>query len=217
VLGPRRAADVSQLLAAAKGWPAVIGLAALTSRPTDLEFHESLYDYFADELLNAVPRTLRRELLTLALLPSLTPSALRFVAGSQIVPLALDLGFVSVDHAHSYVFHPLLRDFLVRRCSHEQPDELNTALEAVGDYLIQNSMWDDALALLETFPFAGHCLVNLISRGSDDLFRDGRVSTVGRLVAMARERGLASQALDLAEAEVAFRKGEHAYACCPRG
>jgi DNA-binding NarL/FixJ family response regulator len=218
VLGPRRAADLPQLLVAAKGWPAVIGLAALTAGSAGLDFHESLYDYFADELYRAVPRTLRPKLLTLALLPSLAPSALRLVADSQIVSLALALGFVSVDRTCSYAFHPLLRSFLVRKCSQDNIDDLTAALEAVADHLIQNSMWDDALALLDMFPFAGHCLMNLIIHGSDQLLRAGRVATVARLVAMARERGLASPSLDLAEAEVSFRKGEHrtAYALAVR-
>jgi LuxR family maltose regulon positive regulatory protein len=209
VLGAHRAADVSQLLVAAEGWPAVIGLAALTGSSNNMDLHESLYDYFADELLRAVPASLRPQLLTLALFPSLNASALDLFTESGIVSLAVDLGFVSVDQQRLRAFHPLLRNFLVRRALENDADELAAALDTVGDHLIKNCMWDDIIALLDEFPSTDGCLRKLIDSGSADLLRDGRVSTVERLVTMAHEAGLAFPALDLAEAEVAFRKGRH--------
>jgi ATP/maltotriose-dependent transcriptional regulator MalT len=209
VLGADRAADVNQLLLAAEGWPAVIGLAALTGSSNNLNLHDSLYDYFADELLRVVPAALRPHLLTLALLPSLTAASLELFRGSGIISLAVDLGFVSVDQKHLRGFHPLLRNFLVRRASDDDTDELAAALDTVSDHLIKNCSWDDALALLDEFPSADECLRNLIDLGSAELLRAGRVSTVERLVAMAHDSGLSFPALDLAEAEVAFRKGRH--------
>jgi LuxR family transcriptional regulator, maltose regulon positive regulatory protein len=209
VLGRRRAAHVAQLLSAAEGWPAVIGLAALTASSEELDLHESLYDYFADELMHTVPQALRPHLLTLALLPSLSRQALELLAGSRIVSLAVDLGFVSLDQSHLRAFHPLLRSFLVKRYSEDDPHQLAVAVEAVSDHLIAHAMWDDALTLLDNFPSIDSCLLNLLECGSEKLLRAGRVSTVDRLVAMARKRGLASPGLDLAEAEVAFRKGSH--------
>jgi ATP/maltotriose-dependent transcriptional regulator MalT len=209
VLGRRRAAGVAQLLSAAAGWPAVIGLAALTGSSVELDLHESLYDYFADELLRAVPKALQSQLLTLALLPSLSPPALELLSDSRIVSLAVELGFISLDPQHLRSFHPLLRSFLVKRSSEDDLHQLVEALETVGNHLTARSMWDDALALVDSFPFTGSCLIHLLEQGSEELLRAGRVSTVDRLVTLARKRRLTSPGLDLAEAEVAFRKGSH--------
>jgi DNA-binding CsgD family transcriptional regulator len=209
VLGVDRPADVNQLLVAAEGWPAVIGLAALTGNSNTLNLHESLYDYFAEELLRTVPAALRPHLLTLALLPSLTTSALELFTEPRIISLAVELGFVSVDHKRLRGFHPLLRNFLVRKAFEDDPDELAAALDAVSGHLIKNRSWDDALTLLDEFPSADGCLRNLLDRGSADLLHRGRISTVERLVAMAHDSGLSFPTLDLAEAEVAFRKGRH--------
>ena len=51
VLGPRTAA-VDELLASARGWPAIIGLAALTGEPVSGRYTlPSLGEYFSEELL----------------------------------------------------------------------------------------------------------------------------------------------------------------------
>jgi len=61
VLGRRSADEVCKLHSAARGWPAVIGLAALTEGPAgEAELAGSLYDYFAEELLRSMPGTFDR-------------------------------------------------------------------------------------------------------------------------------------------------------------
>jgi ATP/maltotriose-dependent transcriptional regulator MalT len=211
MLGRRSPEEVSRLLAAARGWPAVIGLAALTDGPAgEAELAGSLYDYFAEELLRGISTKLRPALLRLALLPSLNPSAVELFAGNEIIRRAADLGFLTRDGYHLEAFHPLLRNFMVRRFSHSDPEQLATAVEEVGAYLISRQMWDDALTLLDAFPTSEELITKILEEGLEDLLLAGRVSTVGRLVSIARERKLTSTAaVALAEAELSLRDGKH--------
>lgn len=213
LLKHRSLEDVSQLIALADGWPAVIGLAAMTSGVTrGADLAKSLYDYFAEELLRAVPAALRPSLLRLALLPSLGRPALEAIVGNQtdiLLGIAKKLGFLSAEGAEGQSFHPLLRTFLVERFSESDPDVLAEAIADVGAHLISTRRWDDAFSVLENFPTADSILVGLLQEALDDLLLDGRVSTVERLVAAARLRELALPALELAEAEISLRRGQH--------
>jgi LuxR family transcriptional regulator, maltose regulon positive regulatory protein len=211
VLGQRASAEISWLISLADGWPAVIGLAALTDGlATEASLSGSLYDYFAEELLHAAPEPIRPSLLRLALLPTLTPAGLsQFAANTEAARVASDLGFLVPDEARSTSFHPLLRSFLVGKFKDSEPDELKAAIDEVGDYLVSSKNWDDALVLLDHFPETDSVLLELLAEGLDDFLLGGRVSTVERLVASARSRGIASAAVDIAEAEVSLRRGEH--------
>src|SRR5438067_9787683 len=126
VLGDRPPDDVSRLIAAAKGWPAVIGLAALTDGPIgEVEFSGSLYDYFAEELLDGMPGELQPTLLKLAVLPSITPDAIQRFADDDIVCRARALGFLTRAGSEIESFHPLIRNFLIRRFSDVASDQLS--------------------------------------------------------------------------------------------
>ena len=209
MLARRSPDEVSRLLAAARGWPAVLGLAALTDEPAgEVELAEQLYDYFAEELLRGVPTKLRPALLRLALLPSLTPEIVEVFAENDIIRRAVDLGFLTVDR-YFKAFHPLLRDFVVRRFLYSAPEQLKIAVDEVGSYLISCQMWDDALVLLDEFRSSAALIIKILEEGLEDFLLAGRVSTVGRLVAMARESKLTSAAVELAEAELSLREGKH--------
>src|SRR6266705_569003 len=70
VLKSARNEAVSGLVALAQGWPAVIGLAALTARSLnnlENQLPEALHSYFAEELYQALDERLRRALLGLSL------------------------------------------------------------------------------------------------------------------------------------------------------
>src|SRR5439155_13286058 len=80
--GRRPVREVEGLAALADGWPAVIGLAALTgSAITELggEVPETLHDFFAQELLNAFPPDLRTRLIRLAMPETLSPRTLDLI------------------------------------------------------------------------------------------------------------------------------------------
>ena len=74
--------DASALIDKAAGWPAVLGLAALTTAPPtrSAEVPIALYDYFAEELLNGVePRSPLCQSARLAVIPSITAESASFL------------------------------------------------------------------------------------------------------------------------------------------
>ncbi len=79
VLADRRGSEASGLVALADGWPAVIGLAALTDEIElpDEGVPEALYAYFAEELYQAADPELRWSLSQLSLSSTVAPAVAR--------------------------------------------------------------------------------------------------------------------------------------------
>jgi LuxR family maltose regulon positive regulatory protein len=100
VLSHRKDAPAPGLVALAEGWPAVIGLAALTD---DIELPEgslpeALYEYFAEELYQAASPAVQRGLCTLALVPSLVGRIADAMLGDEaprVVAEGVRLGFLT--------------------------------------------------------------------------------------------------------------------------
>ncbi|MGH3142703.1 MAG: hypothetical protein ACRDO9_06190, partial [Gaiellales bacterium] len=91
VLADRRGSEARGLIALADGWPAVIGLAALTEEidlPDD-GLPEALYDYFAEELYQAADPEVRWSLSQLSLSLSVAPEVAESVLGSSEAERAL--------------------------------------------------------------------------------------------------------------------------------
>ena len=95
--------DAAGLLEQAAGWPAVIGLAALTgvlALPAG-ELPTALYDYFAEELYQAAEPGVRLSLCQLAIPPSIDIELAQFLFGTETAGLVLDhavrLGIVAPD------------------------------------------------------------------------------------------------------------------------
>ena len=98
VLAHRKDSPAAGLVALAEGWPAVIGLAALTE---ELELPEgglpdALYEYFAEELYQAASPSVRRGLCKLALAPTLAGGIAEFLldeSACEVIGEGLKLGF----------------------------------------------------------------------------------------------------------------------------
>jgi LuxR family transcriptional regulator, maltose regulon positive regulatory protein len=196
-----------RLLEHARGWPAVIGLAAMTR---DFELPDQtlpLYDFFADELYHAAPESLRRQLRRLAVLPSVTEDLARSALGSsarEALDVGVRLGFLSCGSDGNYEIHPLLHQFL-RNKLFEENDDLSF-IESVGRQLLKLNQWDDAFALITQFDL--HGLVDpLIDHGLSAVLWAGRLSTVERWLEYAKAAGVQSPHEYVAEAEVARCRG----------
>jgi ATP/maltotriose-dependent transcriptional regulator MalT len=204
---PKRA---SGLVALAQGWPAVIGLAARSraSDPPETVMPEALHDFFADELLESIRPALRAELQTLALLPQTSSDlAFAFVNEPQsVLTEAQRIGFITVLRDEKYEMHPLLRSFLTRKARNSA--EYSQRVRGIVEILASHSRWDDALDLIDqSREFS--LLSSVIERSLDDLLGDGRVETVERWLASARAERIDTPELDLADAEVALRRGDY--------
>jgi ATP/maltotriose-dependent transcriptional regulator MalT len=198
------------LAALAHGWPAVLGLAAHSeySALPQSDLPTALYEFFAEELYQSARPVVRQALVKLALIPTVDAEVTAEVLGAHegdIVNEAIRLGFLVPTPGESVELHPLVREFLNRRPtpvdapSSEEINEIVTALT-------ERRRWDDAYAVAER---AGtdETLVDLLRVAYRPLLGEGRLSTLTRWIEAARNRGLASPLIDLAEAEVAFRRG----------
>jgi LuxR family transcriptional regulator, maltose regulon positive regulatory protein len=201
----------------AKGWPAVIGLAARQTGPrTGLVqslLPNELYDYFAEDIFQATPLPLRKSLFLLALggdTHSSVTAELLGVGYEAEIAEAAELGFVVRRTLHDCELHPLLRAFLIARL-HELPSaEADQLVSSALASLASHRRWDECLQVLVEFPDDG-LIESLLELALPDLLTSGRLATVTRWLSMAR-RDPRGPLLLLAESEVALREGLEAHA-----
>jgi ATP/maltotriose-dependent transcriptional regulator MalT len=205
--------DVAEFVQAAQGWPAVIGLAALTQgRTSTFELTDPLYDYFAEELLRAAPEGLRSALSRLALLPSLTDDSIDFLLGDAatwVIPEAFARGFLVPTGSARPQFHPLLRTFLRNTLVASDPRADVEAVKDVARFLIRSRRWDDAFTFIVEHQAATPLLPQLFEASLEDLLRVGRVATLELWIRHARHLAPNVPVIALADAEVTLRRGKH--------
>ncbi len=209
VLAHRKDAPAAGLVALAEGWPAVIGLAALTD---DFELPEgslpdALYEYFAEELYQAASEHLQQALCRLALAPTLAHDTATFLLGPNapaVIHAGVRLGFLNF-RASSLELHPLLRTFLEAKAREAGTDSERSVAE-LADYLGSRGLWDDAFALVDR-SFSTDTFVPLFERGLPALLQHRRLPTLSRWVKLAETHGVDAPVVELAEAEIAFHEG----------
>jgi ATP/maltotriose-dependent transcriptional regulator MalT len=201
------------LVALANGWPAVIGLAAMT--PTEVgvenELPRTLHDYLAEELFSSMPTRARTALCRLALLPNIDQDAARRLVGpsaDDVLRAAVSAGVLTAHGPRERRFHPLLRLFLQRRLEDLPPEEVASAATDATRTLIANEAWNDAFSPIERFARAD-LLDELLSAALRPLVAQGRLATIRAWLEFGRSNTLESPYLDLADAELAFRAGDY--------
>jgi DNA-binding CsgD family transcriptional regulator len=209
VLSHRKDAPAAGLVALAEGWPAVIGLAALTD---DIELPEgslpeALYEYFAEELYQAASAEVQRGLCVLALAPSLVgrvADAMLGEAAPRVIAEGVRLGFLT-SRTGDLEFHPLLAAFLDPKIG---PVSLgDDQIERLSVHLTNLKLWDEAFALVERF-YSEANFVALFERSFVDLLEGSRLATLTRWVGLAEEKHVGAPVVDLALAELAFFTGQ---------
>jgi LuxR family maltose regulon positive regulatory protein len=207
--GKRRGSDLATL---AQGWPAVIGLAAITEsrEPPKSTLPLELHDYFAEELYQAASPAVQAGLARLSLVPSFNRSfaedLLRETA-ADTVKTGARLGFLRISGVDRYECHPLLRTFLEAKLREAPDDVLSDVILSVGTCLIQYAKWDEAFVTVERF-FNTAVFQQLVQIALPHIMRDARLSTLDRWVEFAATNGVTSPFLELAEAELCFRRGQ---------
>jgi LuxR family maltose regulon positive regulatory protein len=210
---PSDSDDPSAFLHQAAGWPAAIGLAALTgdvAMPPG-KLPETLYDYFAEELLQTAEPDVRWGFCQLAAVPRLTPDVPAMLFGPEasevVLGDAVRLGILTRAPGELEL-HPLLRNFLAAKLVEYGDQAVSKTVDAVGAYLLERERWDEAFALSRQFP-AHDLIVRLIEVAASPMLRRGRLATIQRWLDYAEEKQIRSPYLDLAEAEIAFRQGQY--------
>ena len=202
----------SEIVAEARGWPAVVGLVASRDgvgaparglEPTDL------YEFFAGDLFGATSPETRRGLFLLALGADATGDVAREVLGADhdsLLAEAVRVGFLA-STGGSIALHPLLRGFLVSKFRTTANSEVDSSVKAVTTALAARGRWDECLATLGEFP-RPELIASILDQALVELLAAGRATTIKRWIALASDNGVEDPILLLAQAEVALRDGE---------
>jgi LuxR family maltose regulon positive regulatory protein len=205
--------DFAGIIERAAGWPAVIGLAAMTTEvPAAEDVPPTLLAYFAEELYQTVPTDRRWDLCQLAVAPALCAELIEHLFGDRaiaVVELATNLGVLTADFQDEPEIHPLLEHFLRAKLSDHPSPQVRAAASKIGRFYLERRQWDDAFIVASNFEDTSLAL-DLIRRGLEDVLARGRVSTLAQWLEFASDHFVDDAILDLAEAELAFRQGAHA-------
>jgi ATP/maltotriose-dependent transcriptional regulator MalT len=209
VLSHRKHAPAAGLVALAEGWPAVIGLAALTDE-FDLpegDLPDALYDYFAEELFQAAEPSVQEGLCRLALAPSLGEGVAELLLGEdadEVTSVGIRLGFLAT-RSGNLELHPLLRAFLETK-TRELPGTQGDA-KRLAFHLAGQGSWDDAFTLAELY-FSEPLFVEILELGLPTMLAEARTATLAKWVELAENEKVDAPIVDLAEAEIAFHRGD---------
>jgi len=203
--------EPSAVIQHARGWPAVLGLAAAIPSSRSLDsVPPTLLEFLADELFQGLDGRVKKALLSLSLSPAGSRDDAVALIGREherLLGAAETAGFFSPSSMASDELHPLLRTFL-RTKLQESPETLHEAAEAlVGLYLFEDRL-DDAFAVALDARFRPLTL-SVFEHGFEQLLDEGRLATLARWLQTVQDEGFESPVLDLGAAELAFRQGLH--------
>ena len=203
---------LARFLETARGWPAVIGLVALSSSNPDLTeaVPERLYEYFAEELYENLSQTQRLALARMSFASRFDLDFATQVLGEgtkDAVNAGLRSGALSQFDRRMFDFHPLLAEFLQERAFRRFLDKQRAAAK-VGKALLTARRWDEAVELACRFGLPD-LLIETIEDSLYSLLDSGRLATVTRWLQAGGMLRTNSPALDLAEGEIAFRVGDY--------
>ena len=196
------------IVAEARGWPAVIGLAAMrgsgdvaSGLPPD-----DLYRFFAEDLFRSASPQLRDAMFRLALVGVEGARALLGAQRMALVEEAAERGFLTGGEVRAV--HPLLRGFLLAKLRELDDLAIQELVAEAVDYLAGQRRWDDCLFVLEQFPI-DELILSTLNRGLAEILDSGRIVTVISWLALAELQGLSDPLLLFADAEVAVRRGDN--------
>jgi DNA-binding CsgD family transcriptional regulator/tetratricopeptide (TPR) repeat protein len=214
VLSGRDAASASELASLAKGWPAVIGLAGVSTAEVDtLAVPESLYRFFAEEVFSQLERDVQAGIAMLAIAPLMDRTIAVSVLGEdadRICEAALDVGIL-VERGRQLEIHPLARAFIEEYIDQLAigPDE-DTVQRCLSQFCERRD-WDTAFDLVVRWDLS-HELELLLEQSLDELLETGRLSTIESWCDHAERLLPGRPIISLSQAEVALRRGRFAVA-----
>ena len=195
------------VVAEARGWPAVIGLAAMrgigdvaSGLPPD-----DLYRFFAEDLFRSASPRMRDAMFRLALVGVDGARALLGAEHVALVEEATERGFLTGGEARDV--HPLLRGFLLAKLKELDDDTIRGLVAEAVAYLAEQHRWDDCLFVLEQFP-EDELILSALQQGLAEILDSGRIVTLNSWLDLTRQKHLDVPILVLAEAEIALRRNE---------
>ena len=209
----RSGASASGLVSLANGWPAVIGLASVSSAELDADAQpvpESLYRFFAEEVFAALGSEVQQGLTTLSVAPVLDSGLVRILLGDAadaVTSSALDVGIL-VERDSRLDLHPLARAFLQEKSDQIGLVPVAGASEICLAHYRERRDWDAAFELIARRGWAEE-LEGLLSAAIDELLDSARLSTLERWCDFAFDAELDVPLFAVARAEVLLRHGRH--------
>ena len=192
------------IVAEARGWPAVIGLAAMrgsgdvaSGLPPD-----DLYRFFAEDLFRSASPELREAMFRLALVGVEGARELLGPKHVALVEEAAERGFLTGGEVRAV--HPLLRGFLLAKLRELDEMAIQALVAEAIYYLAGQHRWDDCLFVLEQFPH-DRLILSTLASGLTETLDSGRLMTVRTWLQLAEKRRLEDPLLLLAESEIALR------------
>jgi DNA-binding CsgD family transcriptional regulator len=201
------------LVALAGGWPALIGLAAMTpaAAAPEVELPESLFDFFAEELYRGLDPSVRTGLAILAEMPlidsELAASILGNERGRKVCDAALGLG-IFTDRDGYLEFHPLVASFFERRLSSRSASRGPKLLREAWIHYRGRGEFDAAFDLTEKVGTAKD-VDRLVLDSMDALLEGAQVPTLEHWALRAADRVGETTSVLLAQAEISLRRGRH--------
>jgi ATP/maltotriose-dependent transcriptional regulator MalT len=201
--------QASGLTRLADGWPAVVGLAGLTSAPAgiDVEVPDALYEFFAEEVYESLSEETRQGLALLAVAPVLDRELAAAILGEEgceaVCREALAKGILD-DRRGRFELHPLARGFLETRMSNVE-GRSKAVRRALRHYRDRHD-WDAAFDLVERHDIVDE-VDSLLREALDELLDGARLATITTWIEHARMASVDTPMLRLAQAELACRDG----------
>jgi len=205
-----------RLIAAAEGWPLILGLATISSSeaPPPNRLTDQLFDYFADEILASQRAEMADFLLRISILPGIDRDL-----AAAVNPISVDLLDQMLNEASAqgllrregtrYSMHPLLREFFQSEFRTVYGDLAGEIVDRAAFQLMRCALLDDAIAVSSTF--ARHkTSFEIANEGCDRLLETGRLETLDRWLTLCGAQAAQPCRLALARAEMLIRKG-HAH------
>jgi DNA-binding CsgD family transcriptional regulator len=196
------------LVALTAGWPATIGLAAMSpdAPVPEAELPETLFDFYAEELYRGLDPSLRSSLAILAEMPLIDRELAGAILGDEraasVCDESLRLGLF--DERDRYLdFHPLLRSYSVR--ADETAVTTQLWMHARAHYRGRGEL-DAAFELTERAGAPGD-VDQLVWDSMSELLDGARLPTLEAWVSRAVTRSGETPAVRLAQAEIALRQG----------
>jgi LuxR family transcriptional regulator, maltose regulon positive regulatory protein len=206
-----RGASTSRLLALARGWPAVLGLASVSTAEVHeaYEVPESLYRFFAEEVFGAFEASVQQGLVTLSIAPILDRQLATELLGAEtaeaVCRATLDAG-ITVERGAHLELHPLARSFLEGRAAHVGVRPTAQVAGSCAAHYRERRDWDAAFDVISRHGPRDQ-LVPLMLEALDELLDTARLPTIETWCALADRQDAEAPCFPLARAEVALRRG----------
>jgi LuxR family transcriptional regulator, maltose regulon positive regulatory protein len=212
----------ARVMRTADGWPAVLGLAAMSGEvdfTSDRLISRTLYEFLASELVASAESETQEALMLLAVASVVDVDRAGQLLGDGADAALADAsarGLVAITDRNSLFFHPLLRDLLIQRFT-EVDEEEGVRLLTRCRRLFEHHLWDEALSVGERSQEPSF-IADAIAVALDDLLAAGRTSSLERWVLAARAAKAEGGLIDYVEAELRLRQGDfdHALALSAR-